>query len=96
MSDLNKNNIKCVWGWYEMYDIEDTNVYVYDFETGTFNDKNTEINELVDAITNKNENEDDVKIVYMEEYYEEDSDTEDTESTRVMVDADDHFELSSI
>jgi hypothetical protein len=50
----------------------------------------------VDAITNKNENEDDVKIVYMEEYYEEDSDTEDTESTRVMVDADDHFELSSI
>lgn len=96
----NYTNLKCLCGWYEIYDIEEINSYVYDPDTSTYMEKNAEI--LTTDVFNlelfkKEEEEKETEdiTVYMDEVYMEDTDTEDTESTRVMVDMGDLFYISS-
>lgn len=94
--NYNKNNMKCLCGWYDIYDVEDVNMFVFDPTTSSYHEKNGEFMGLPDIENNMeiNKKEDDM-IVHMDELYMEDTDTEDTESTRVIVDMNDMFYISS-
>ena len=78
----NYTNMKCLCGWYEIYDEDGTNLYVYDPESSSYMEKNGEIKGLVDDPNQKDDT-----FVFMDEFYETgESDTEDTESTQVLFD----------
>jgi hypothetical protein len=86
----NYTNMKCLCGWYDIYDVEETSLYVYDPESGTYADKNDEIPGLADDLNQKDD-----MFVYMDECYTDVSDTVDTESTQVMFDMEDNYALLS-
>ena len=86
----NYTNMKCLCGWYEIYDVDEINMYIYDPETSSYMEKNGEIPGLADDLNQKDDT-----FVYMDECYTDVSDTEDTESTQVMFDMEDNYALLS-